>query len=196
MMELVFATNNRHKLHEVRELAGSDIHILSLGDIGCFDDIPEDADTLEGNASIKSRYIFNIYGRDCFADDTGLEVEALGGLPGVKSARYAGEDCIAENNIRKLLGELQGISNRRARFRTVISLITGGREILFEGTVYGVILDSPRGKDGFGYDPVFLPDGYTVSFAEMSLDLKNGISHRGMAFRKLIGHLLHSGPLQ
>lgn len=196
MTELVFATNNTHKLHEVKDIAGSRINILSLHDIGCYDDIPENADTLEGNASIKSWYIFNKFGRDCFADDTGLEVEALGGLPGVKSARYAGDDCIAENNVRKLLRELHGVENRKARFRTVISLIINGKEMFFEGSIDGVILNSPRGKEGFGYDPVFLPNGYQNSFAEMDLNLKNTISHRGKAFRKLIGHLLHSTPLR
>lgn len=196
MTDLVFATNNRHKLQEVKELAGNHINILSLNDIGCYDEIPESALTLEGNASIKSWYVYNKYGKDCFADDTGLEVEALGGLPGVKSARYAGEECIAENNIRKLLGELQGVENRRARFRTVISLIVAGNEIYFEGTVHGIILESSKGRDGFGYDPVFLPDGYDMTFAEMGLDLKNKISHRGIAFRILIGHLLHSAPLR
>ena len=190
MKELVFATNNLHKLKEVRELAGNHIRILSLRDIDCFDEIPEDAETLEGNASIKSWHIYNKYGINCFADDTGLEIESLGGKPGVKSARYAGEDCIAENNIRKVLSELQGNHNRKARFRTVISLILNGQEYLFEGIVPGSILHEPHGKDGFGYDPVFLPAGYDQSFADMSLALKNRISHRGMAFKKLIDHIL------
>lgn len=193
MKEIVFATNNLHKLTEVRHLAGNAVRILSLKEIGCADEIPEDADTLEGNASLKSHYIFRKYGLDCFADDTGLEVEALGGRPGVKSARYAGEDCIAENNIKKLLAEMEGLVDRRARFRTVISLIQDGVEYFFEGTVEGEIISETRGKDGFGYDPLFIPLGHDKCFAEMSLAEKNLISHRARAIEKLIGHLLHSG---
>lgn len=192
MTEIVFATNNLHKLEEVRHLAGNDIRILSLKDIGCNEDIPEDADTLEGNASIKSHYISGKYGIDCFADDTGLEIDALGGRPGVRSARYAGEDCIAANNVKKVLAEMEGIADRRARFKTVISLIIKGQEMIFEGVVEGTILQAPRGTDGFGYDPVFMPDGKDKSFAEMSLEDKNKISHRARAIEKLIGHLLHS----
>ncbi len=186
---LVFATNNSHKLREIREIAGLDLSIRSLAEIGCTDDIPEDAPTLEGNALAKARFIHQKYGYDCFADDTGLEVEALNGRPGVKSARYAGDDCIAGNNIRKLLRELAGVENRRARFRTVIALILDGREMLFEGYVNGTILTEARGGDGFGYDPVFRPDGHKESFAEMPADLKNQISHRGMAMNRLIGYL-------
>lgn len=186
---LVFATNNSHKLREIREIAGLDLSIRSLAEIGCTDDIPEDAPTLEGNALAKARFIHQKYGYDCFADDTGLEVEALNGRPGVKSARYAGDDCIAGNNIRKLLRELAGVENRRARFRTVIALILDGREMLFEGYVNGTILTEVRGGDGFGYDPVFRPDGHKESFAEMPADLKNQISHRGMAMNRLIGYL-------
>ncbi len=192
MKEIVFATNNLHKLAEIRQLAGEKIKILSLKDIGCFDEIPEDADTLEGNASLKSKYISERFGTDCFADDTGLEIDALGGRPGVRSARYAGDECISSNNIQKVLTEMAGISQRQARFRTVISLRTGGIEYRFEGVVNGSILTEPRGRDGFGYDPVFVPTGYLKSFAEMPLDEKNGISHRAMAFEKLIFHLLHS----
>jgi XTP/dITP diphosphohydrolase len=192
MKEIVFATNNLHKLEEVRHLAGTDIRILSLKEIGCNEDIPEDADTLEGNASIKSRYISGKYGIDCFADDTGLEIDALGGRPGVRSARYAGEECIAANNVKKVLAEMEGVADRKARFRTVISLMINGQEMIFEGAVEGTILHSPRGTDGFGYDPVFLPDGKDKSFAEMSLEDKNKISHRARAIEKLIGHLLHS----
>ena len=192
MKEIVFATNNLHKLEEVRHLAGTDIRILSLKEIGCNEDIPEDADTLEGNASIKSRYVSGKFGIDCFADDTGLEIDALGGRPGVRSARYAGEECIAANNVKKVLAEMEGMADRRARFRTVISLIINGKEMIFEGVVEGTILHSPRGTDGFGYDPVFLPDGKDKSFAEMSLEDKNKISHRARAIEKLIGHLLHS----
>jgi XTP/dITP diphosphohydrolase len=195
MKQLVFATNNRHKLAEVQNLAQGHFRILSLEEIGCREDIPEDAPTLEGNASIKSWHVYRKYGVDCFADDTGLEVAALGGRPGVKSARYAGEDCIAENNVRKVLRELEGVTDRRARFRTVISLVRNGQELLFEGIVNGTILQEPRGKEGFGYDPVFLPEGYDECFAEMSLEEKNRISHRSLAIQKLIGHLWHSAPL-
>lgn len=192
MKNLVFATNNPHKLKEISEIIGNQIWLLSLADIGCKEDIPEDAGTLEGNASYKAWYIFNKYGKDCFADDTGLEIEYLEGRPGVKSARYAGEDCNPENNIRKILVEMEGAINRKARFRTVISLISKGIEIQFEGIVDGVILPEKHGNDGFGYDPVFLPDGYERSFAEMSLEEKNKISHRARAAQKLIDHLKHS----
>ena len=195
MKELVFATNNLHKLKEVRDLAGSHIRLFSLADIGCNEDIPEHAETLEGNASIKAWHIYTKYGLDCFADDTGLEIEALDGRPGVKSARYAGDDCISANNISKVLLEMNGSNNRKARFRTVIALIEKGREMFFEGTVNGQILPGPRGADGFGYDPVFQPDGFSKSFAQMSLEEKNRISHRAMAIQKLIGHLWHSTPL-
>jgi XTP/dITP diphosphohydrolase len=192
MKELVFVTNNLHKLKEISEIIGDEFRIISLAEIGCYDDIPEDAATLEGNASYKARYVYNKYGRDCFADDTGLEIDALEGRPGVRSARYAGEDCNPENNIRKVLGEMEGQTERQARFRTVISLIRKGIEVQFEGTVEGVILYEKRGKEGFGYDPVFLPDGYQLSFAEMPLEEKNKISHRARATRKLIDHLKRS----
>jgi XTP/dITP diphosphohydrolase len=191
MIELVFATNNLHKLNEIRAIAGDNFRILSLADIGCREEIIEDAPTIEGNASLKSRYIWDKYGMDCFADDTGLEVEALGGRPGVKSARYAGDDCNAENNIRKLLAELKGEPNRKARFRTVISLIRNGEELLFEGSVEGTILTKKMGSGGFGYDPVFLPDGYKQSFSEMEAQEKNSISHRARAMFKLSNHLKH-----
>lgn len=192
MEDLVFATNNQHKLREIRAIVGDHYRILGLEDIGCHDEIPELEDTLEGNASLKARYVIERYGIDCFADDTGLETEALDGRPGVKSARYAGEDCNAENNINKLLAELKGITNRKARFRTVISLVRNGHEEFFEGIVEGIILEGKRGKDGFGYDPVFVPDGYEMSFAQMAPEDKNRISHRGVATRKLIGHLMHT----
>lgn len=192
MNDLVFATNNPHKLKEISNILGNQFHIISLAEIGCTDEIPEDAGTLEGNASFKAWYVYHKYGMDCFADDTGLEIEALEGKPGVKSARYAGEDCNPENNIRKVLRELEGRTDRKARFRTVISLIRKGIEEQFEGTVDGVILNKKRGKEGFGYDPVFLPDGYELSFAEMPLVEKNKISHRARAIRKLIDHLKHS----
>lgn len=187
--ELVFATNNAHKLVEVRNSVGNRFTILSLADIGCFDDIPETADTLEGNSSIKSKYIYDKYGVDCFADDTGLEVEHLGGKPGVWSARYAGDEHNHEKNIQKLLREMEGASNRKAQFRTVISLIINRTEFLFEGVVIGTILNEKHGDKGFGYDPVFQPDGFSSSFAEMDLEAKNKISHRGLAVRKLAAFL-------
>lgn len=192
MKELVFATNNPHKIGEIKAIIGESFTVLGLKDIGCHEDIVEDAGTIEGNASLKSNYIWNKYGKNCFADDTGLEIEALNGRPGVKSARYAGDDCNPENNIRKVLQELSGIENRKARFKTVISLILDGNELKFEGTVEGKIIQEKRGKEGFGYDPVFVPDGYNQTFAEMPANEKNRISHRGMATRKLIDYLMHS----
>ncbi len=169
--KLVFATNNKHKLMEIRKIIPPGIEILSLEDIACFEEIPETAETLEGNAGLKSGFTYLYYQKDCFADDTGLEVDALGGKPGVHSARYAGEDGNAEKNIEKLLRELGDVTNRKARFRTVISLIMGGNEEFFEGIVEGQIIHEKRGSEGFGYDPVFLPDGYDQTFAEMPLDL-------------------------
>jgi XTP/dITP diphosphohydrolase len=186
---LVFATNNPHKLEEVQEVVGGRFEVLSLAEIGCFDDIPETADTLEGNASVKARYIYERFGLDCFADDTGLEVEWLGGRPGVLSARYAGPGHNHEENIKKLLAEMEGATYRNARFRTVISLIIKGDEFLFEGIVNGRILTEKVGDKGFGYDPVFQPEGYNVSFAGMSLEDKNMISHRGLAVKKLAAFL-------
>jgi XTP/dITP diphosphohydrolase len=189
MIQLVFATHNLHKLEEISNLTGSSILLQSLDDIGCNEDIPETAETLEGNASKKSWYIFNKYRKNCFADDTGLEVEALGGRPGVYSARYAGPENDPEKNIVKLLSELKNQPNRSAQFRTVISLIIEGKEFLFEGIVKGKILSEKHGVKGFGYDPVFQPEGYHKSFAEMSLDEKNKISHRALAIEKLISFL-------
>jgi XTP/dITP diphosphohydrolase len=185
-MEIVFATNNLHKLTEIKDLAGNDFKIISLSEIGCKDDIPETGATLEANASQKSFYIFKKFGCDCFADDTGLEIDALDKRPGVYSARYAGEECNFEDNINKVLLEMQNIDNRKACFRTVISLIISGKEIQFEGKVDGIILKEKHGQKGFGYDPIFKPDGYDQTFAEMPLDLKNRISHRGRAVMKLI----------
>jgi len=187
--KLVFATHNAHKLVEIRNIIPERFELLGLNDIGCTADIPETADTLEGNADLKASFVYNNFGKDCFADDTGLEVEALNGKPGVYSARYAGEDGNAERNIKKLLSELQGQQNRKARFRTVISLIIKGKIIHFEGIVDGFIIQNRRGNAGFGYDPVFLPDGHDQTFAEMDLDLKNNISHRAKATRKLIEYL-------
>lgn len=191
-MKIVFATNNKHKLEEIRQIAGGRIEILSLADIGCNVDIPEDGDTLEANALQKARWIKERYGYDCFADDTGLEVEALDGEPGVMSARYApGEGHDSKANMMLLLRNMEGKENRRARFRTVIALIKDGKESTVEGTVEGTILESPIGNDGFGYDPVFKPEGYESSFAEMSASKKNSISHRGRAMEKLIPLLLN-----
>jgi XTP/dITP diphosphohydrolase len=189
MIKLVFATNNEHKLNEIQSMLGSRFQLLNLAEIGCFDDIPETSDTLEGNALQKARYIYEKYGYNCFADDTGLEVEALNMAPGVYSARYAGPQRNSVDNMNKLLFELDKINNRSARFRTVISFIMNGSETLFEGVVDGQILREPRGEQGFGYDPVFQPDGFNVSFAEMELNEKNKISHRGRAFTKLINFL-------
>lgn len=182
---IVFATNNPHKLREVRQI--SSIDIKSMAEIGCFDDIDETATTLEGNAELKARYVNQRFGVDCFADDTGLEVEALGGAPGVYSARYAGPGHNSQANMAKLLKEMEGIDNRRARFRTVVALIQGGKMQLVEGIVNGRIAISPSGADGFGYDPIFIPDeGSGLTFAEMSAQQKNAISHRGRAMAKLI----------
>ncbi len=184
-MKLVFATNNLHKLEEVRKITDNNIEIVSLADINCHDDIPETADTLEGNALQKARYIKEKYGHDCFADDTGLEVEALNNAPGVYSARYAGSEHDAEANMKKLLYEMSNKTNRKARFRTVIALILNGKEYLFEGEIKGFISTEKKGINGFGYDPVFVPENYTQSFAEMGNDIKNTISHRAEAVKKL-----------
>lgn len=188
--KLVFATNNAHKLDEIRAILGDKIEVLSLKDINCDADIPETADTLEGNAALKAEYIYKNYGLDCFADDTGLEVEALGGAPGVYSARYAGGDGHdSEANMRKLLEELDGEQNRKAQFRTAICLIEQGEEHLFEGIVKGSIIEQKRGVSGFGYDPVFMPEGYEETFAEMGNAEKNKISHRARAVEKLCEYL-------
>ena len=183
---LVFATNNAHKLEEVRAILGNSIDILSLNDIGCHVDIPETADTFEGNASIKAEFIYGKYGIDCFADDSGLEVDALGGAPGVMSARYASVDGHdSDANMVKLLKALAGVSDRSAQFRTVICLIEGGKHSFFEGIVRGKIIEERRGSGGFGYDPVFVPEGYEQTFAELGNEIKNSISHRARATRKL-----------
>ncbi len=187
--ELVFATNNPHKLSEVQHLLGDTFKLLSLQDINLIEEIPEDHDTLEKNASQKAWYIYNKTHRNCFADDTGLEVDALNGRPGVYSARYAGEGKNSKDNIIKLLNDLEGVENRKARFITVVALIIDGIQYLFEGIVNGKIIDNERGVDGFGYDPVFMPDGYSLTFAEMALDQKNMISHRARAIGLLIDFL-------
>lgn len=183
--KLVVATNNAHKLKEIADILDEKIELLSLKDINCHVDIPETADTLEGNARQKALYIYKNYGMDCFADDTGLEVEALNGAPGVFSARYAGEDHDSEANMQKLLRELKGIENRKAQFRTAICLIMNGKEYLFEGIVKGEIIEEKRGVTGFGYDPIFVPEGYDLTFAELGNDIKNTISHRARAVEKL-----------
>ena len=188
---IVFATNNVHKLQEIRAMIPEGIKLLSLADIGCHADIPETADTLEGNALIKARYVAEHYGMDCFADDTGLEVETLGGAPGVHTARYAGEAHDTEANIDKLLAELADKDNRKARCRTAIAFIVQQEEHLFEGILEGEIAPVRRGTDGFGYDPVFIPEGTGKTFAELGSDIKNRISHRALAVNQLIEYINH-----
>ena len=183
--KLVVATNNAHKLEEISAILGNEMELLSLKDINCHADIPETADTLEGNARQKAMYIYENYGMDCFADDTGLEVEALNGAPGVYSARYAGDGHDSEANMQKLLKELEGKENRKAQVRTAICLIMEGKEYLFEGIVKGEIIQEKRGEAGFGYDPIFVPEGYEQTFAELGNDIKNTISHRARAVEKL-----------
>lgn len=189
MQEIVFATNNNHKLSEMRRIVGDRFKILSLAEIGCHDDIPETADTLEGNALMKARYVKERYGYDCFADDTGLMVDALGGAPGVYSARYVGPGHDSAANMALLLENLQGVTDRKARFVTVIALILDGVEKTFTGKVEGEILTAPEGDGGFGYDPVFRPEGHDATFALMSPDDKNAISHRGRATALLVEYL-------
>ena len=199
-MKIVFATNNQHKLSEVRQILGDSIEVLSLNDIGCHEDIPETGTTLEANALQKAQYIYDHYHIDCFADDTGLEVDALGGAPGVYSARYAAIGCAAtssqpidhdsEANMTRLLNELGENNNRNARFRTVIALIQQGELHEFEGIVNGQIIRERRGGEGFGYDPIFQPDGYDQTFAELGTEVKNHISHRARATQKLADYLL------
>lgn len=187
--KIVFATNNKNKLREIREIMPQNIEVMSLTDIHCEADIPETAETLEGNALIKAHYVYDRYGLDCFADDTGLEVDALGGGPGVHTARYAGEDQNPLANTKKLLKEMRGKTNRQARFRTVIALIEHGEEHLFEGKVDGEISLLPRGEKGFGYDPVFIPEKSGQTFAEMGEERKNQISHRARAVAALLNYL-------
>lgn len=185
MKKLVVATNNAHKLEEIAAILGEEMELLSLKDINCQADIPETADTLEGNARQKAMYIYENYGMDCFADDTGLEVEALNGAPGVFSARYAGDGHDSEANMQKLLEKLKEKENRKAQFRTAICLIIDGKEYLFEGIVKGKIIQEKRGVSGFGYDPIFVPEGHELTFAELGNDIKNTISHRARAVEKL-----------
>ena len=195
-MRIVFATNNAHKLSEIRQILGDSVEVLSLADIGCHVDIPETADTLEGNALQKAQHVVDHYHISCFADDTGLEVDALNGEPGIYSARYAGEGHDSEANMTKLLNKLGENNNRKARFRTVIALLlVKGDEIeqhLFEGIVNGTIIRERKGTAGFGYDPIFQPDGYDATFAEMGNEMKNTISHRAKAVRKLVEFLKNS----
>ncbi len=186
---VVVATNNTHKLSEIRSAIGPDLRVLSLEDIGCYEELPETMDTLEGNSRQKAAFVYAKYNVPCVADDTGLEVDALKGAPGVYSARYAGEQRNSEDNIDLLLANLKGISNRRAQFRTVFTLLGMGEPQTFIGVVSGTILEERRGKGGFGYDPVFVPDGHSRTMAEMTVEEKNEISHRGQAVKKLVAYL-------
>ena len=188
-MKLVFATGNQNKAKEIQSLIPDRIEILSLNDINCLEEIPETQATIEGNASQKAFYVFEKYQQNCFADDTGLEIDALNGKPGVLSARYAGDAKNANDNMDKILLEMKGINNRKARFKTVISLVVNGKEMQFEGVVNGTILNQKSGNNGFGYDPIFLPEGSTKSFAEMELSEKNLVSHRARAVNKLVEYL-------
>ena len=185
-MKLVFASNNKNKIQEIQALVPNTIQIVSLEDIGCTEDIPETADTIEGNAILKANYVTEKYGFDCFADDTGLEVDALNGAPGVYSARYAGEQKDANDNMDKLLSELKDKSNRKANFKTVIALNLNGKQNLFTGIINGKIIEEKIGTNGFGYDPIFVADGYEKTFAELTMEEKSTISHRGIAVKELI----------
>ena len=189
MIELVFATANKNKIIEIQQLIPNTITLLSLNDINCLEEIPETQATIEGNAAQKAFYIYNNYHINCFADDTGLEIDALNNKPGVLSARYAGESKNANDNMDKVLSEMNGITNRKARFKTIISLVIDNKEIQFEGIINGTILTEKAGSSGFGYDPIFLPDGFTTSFAEMNISEKNKISHRALAVNKLVEYL-------
>jgi len=196
MRELVIATNNKHKVEEISKMISSSIKLLTLSDIGCFEDIPEDQNTLEGNAQQKAMFVYDKFGYDCFADDTGLEVEALNGEPGVFSARYSKDEAPhipeknrPEYNMIKLLRKLNGITNRKAAFRTSICLIEKGKTRFFEGKIEGIVIDEKRGEMGFGYDPIFIPNGFNLTFAEMELDTKNKISHRSIATYRLLNYI-------
>ena len=188
-MKIVFATHNAHKVSEVQAVLGSEYQLVTATEAGISEEIPETQPTIEGNALQKARYVYEHIGLNCFADDTGLEVEALNGAPGVYSARYAGEHVSYADNNKLLLKNLAGCQNRKARFRTVIALILDGKEHLFEGRVEGTIATEPHGEGGFGYDPLFIPEGSQLTFAEMSPEAKNGISHRGRAVAKLVAFL-------
>lgn len=193
MKKLVFATHNSHKTAEVSAILEGKIALVNLAELGCSEDIPETADTLEGNALQKAHYVYDRFGMDCFADDTGLEVDCLDGAPGVMTARYAGPNCNFDDNVNKLLRVMQGVENRKARFRTVIALILDGKEYLFEGEVRGIITPQRHGEKGFGYDPIFQPETYGETFAEMGSELKNQISHRGIAVRKFCDFIKEFG---
>lgn len=190
-MDLIFATHNRHKVSEVQAMLPAGIHVRSLSDLGCDEDIPETADTLQGNALQKAQFVHERYHCNCFADDTGLEIDALDGRPGVYSARYAGEGCSFDDNVRKVLAELENVplAQRTARFRTVVALVLDGRTYFFEGKVEGLMTLERHGVEGFGYDPIFLPEGYGQTFAEMDASEKNRISHRGRAMAQMVGFL-------
>lgn len=194
MKKLVFATNNEHKIRELRQILKGEFELLSLNDIGCNEEIQETGTTLESNAAQKSYYIWNKYGLNCFADDTGLEINALGNEPGVYSARYAGDEKSSAANMQKVLDKMRDVTDRCARFRCVFSLIIEGKEQQFEGIVEGVILKETQGDGGFGYDPIFMPDGYRDSFANLSPEEKNQISHRGLAVMKLVEYLKNNHP--
>jgi len=189
-MKLVFATNNNNKVKEIKSLINNSVELLSLEGINCLEDIPETSDTIKGNAIQKAEYVYKNYGYNCFADDTGLEIDALNGEPGVYSARYAGKEKSAEANMAKVLKKLEENTNRKARFITVIALIIDGELTTFKGIVNGEITTKKSGSDGFGYDPIFKPDDYDITFSEMSLEEKNKISHRGLATQKLVNHLM------
>lgn len=189
-MQIVFASNNKNKIKEIQALVPNSIQIISLEDIGCTEEIPETADTIEGNAILKANYITSNYGYNCFADDTGLEVEALNGAPGVYSARYAGEQKDANDNMNKLLSELKDKSNRNANFKTVIALNLNGKQNLFTGIIHGKIIEEKIGTNGFGYDPIFVANGHEKTFAELTLNEKSTISHRGIAVAQLVAFLL------
>ncbi len=188
-MKLVFATNNKNKIKEIKNLLSDSIELLRLEDINCLEDIPETSDSIAGNALQKAQYVYNKYGYNCFADDTGLEIESLNGEPGIYSARYAGEQRDANDNMDKVLANLKDKTNRKAHFKTVIALIIDGKETLFEGVAEGEITPSKSGSEGFGYDPIFKPNNYNITFSEMNLEEKNKISHRGKAVRLLTQHL-------
>lgn len=189
-MKICFATNNQNKLKEVRYALGDAVEVLSLADIGCNEELPETQATIEGNSTQKAQYVAQKYKVNCFADDTGLEIEVLNGEPGVYSARYAGPNCTSEDNMAKVLLQLKGVQNRKAQFKTVITLVLEGKETQFEGIVKGSLREEKSGEEGFGYDPIFQPEGYSVTFSEMSIEEKNVISHRGKAVKQLATFLL------
>ncbi len=189
-MKIVFATNNQHKLDEIKKISKGQLEILSLSDINCHEDIPETGNTLKENALIKAKFVKDKFGLDCFADDSGLEVDALNNAPGIYSSRYAGPDCNSEDNMQKLLQDLQGKENRSAQFRTVIALIMNGEEHYFEGIIKGDIIHQKKGTNGFGYDPIFKPSGYDKTFGELPEEIKNSLSHRAIATKKLVAFLV------